>query len=309
MTRWTGKKLGLALGGGGVRGFCHIGVLKVLEAEGIAVDMIAGTSAGALIGGAYAAGASPEEIQRKVDDYIRSPQFQSSTLWQMGMTMAPAEKTLWQRTRKALRKQYLLLSTFFKPAILPLKDFQELVEYFIPDMDIRQARIPFRAVATDLITGKPVVISEGSMRTAVLASCAVPGAVDPVRLGEWLLADGGITSLVPVQAARQAGADSVIAVVVDPERKASGPFETAQEIFSRAGDITSDKLQEMELMQADVVVRPRIGDLHWSDFSRAKGLIQEGENAARLALGAIREAMPVYKRVVGALRRWSESAG
>ncbi|MCX5839332.1 MAG: patatin-like phospholipase family protein [Deltaproteobacteria bacterium] len=304
MTRWTGKKLGLALGGGGVRGFCHIGVLKVLEEEGITIDLIAGTSAGALIGGAYASGASPQEIYRKVDDYIRSPQFQSSTLREIGLTMNPAEQTFWEKTRNSVRKHYFMLSAFFKPAILSLKDFQALIDYFIPDIDIRETKIPFCAVATDLITGKQIVISEGPMRRAVLASCAVPGAVDPVRLGDWLLADGGITSLVPVLTAREAGADAVIAVVVDREENVSGEFQTAQEVFNRAGDITSDKLQEVELMQADVVIRPRIGDLHWADFARAKGLIQEGETAARLALGEIREAMPVYKKMLRMIRKF-----
>ena len=305
MTRWTGKKLGLALGGGGVRGFCHIGILKVLEQEGITIDLIAGTSAGALIGGAYAAGASPQEIYRRVDAYLRSPQFQSSTLREIGLTMNPAEKTFWEKTRNAVRQKYFLLSAFVKPAILPLQDFEALIDYFIPDIDIRETKIPFYAVATDLITGKQIVMSEGPMRRAVLASCAVPGAIDPVRLGDWLLADGGITSLVPVLAAREAGADVVIAVVVDREGNVSGEFETAQEVFNRAGDITSDKLQEVELLQADVVIRPRIGDLHWTDFSRAKGLVQEGEAAARLALGEIREAIPVYIKMLRLIRKFT----
>jgi NTE family protein len=305
MARWMGKKLGLALGGGGVRGFCHIGVLKVLEDEGITIDLIAGTSAGALIGGAYASGSSPQEIYRKVDAYILSPEFQSSTLREIGLTMNHTEQTFWEKTRNAIRKKYFLLSAFVKPAILRLKDFQDLIDYFIPDIDIRETQIPFYAVATDLITGKQIVIAEGSLRRAVLASCAVPGAVDPVRLGDWLLADGGITSLVPVLTAREAGADAVIAVVVDREKNVSGEFETAQEIIYRAGDITSDKLQEAELLQADVVIRPRIGDLHWSDFSRAKGLIQEGETAARLALGEIREAIPVYKKMLRMIRKFT----
>jgi NTE family protein len=304
MTRWTGKKLGLALGGGGVRGFCHIGVLKVLEEEGIAIDLIAGTSAGALIGGAYASGSSPQEIYRKVEAYIVSPEFQFSTLREMGLSMNPAKQTFWEKTRNAVRQKYFLLSTFVKPAVLPLKDFEALIRYFIPDIDIRETKIPFYAVATDLITGKRVAVSEGSLRQAVLASSAVPGAVDPVRLGEWLLADGGITSLVPVLTAREAGADAVIAVVVDRETNVPGEFETAQEIVLRAGDITSNKLEEAELLQADVVIRPRIGDLHWSDFSRAKGLIQEGETAARLALGEIREAIPVYKKMLRMIRKF-----
>jgi NTE family protein len=304
MTRWTGKKLGLALGGGGVRGFCHIGVLQVLEQEGIAVDLIAGTSAGALIGGAYASGLSPQEIHRRVDAYILSPEFQSSTLREIGMTMNPEQQTFWEKTRNAVRQRYYLLSTFVKPAILPPKDFEALVRYFIPDIDIRETKIPFYAVATDLITGRRIAVSKGSLRQAVLASSAVPGAVDPVRMGDWLLADGGITSLVPVLTAREAGADAVIAVVVDRETNVPGEFETAQEIVLRAGDITSNKLEETELLQADVVIRPRIGDLHWSDFSRAKGLIQEGETAARLALGEIREAMPVYKRMLRMIRKF-----
>ena len=305
MTRWTGKKLGLALGGGGVRGFCHIGVLKVLEEEGIAIDLIAGTSAGALIGGAYASGLSPQEIHHRVDAYILSPEFQSSTLREIGMTMNPEQQTFWEKTRNAVRQRYFLLSTFVKPAILPLRDFEALIRYFIPDIDIRETKIPFYAVATDLITGKRVVITEGSLRQAVLASSAVPGAVDPVRMGEWLLADGGITSLVPVLTAREAGADAVIAVVVDRDKQVSGEFETAQEIVLRAGDITSNKLEETELLRADVVIRPRIGDLHWSDFSRAKGLIQEGETAARLALEEIREAMPVYKKMQRMIRKFT----
>lgn len=217
--------------------------------------------------------------------------------------MNQTEQTFWEKTRNAIRQKLFLLSAFVKPAILPLKDFEDLIHYFIPDIDIRDTKIPFYAVATDLITGKQVVISEGSLRQAVLASCAVPGAVDPVRVGNWLLADGGITSLVPVLAAREAGADAVIAVVVDGEKKIPGQFETAQEIFSRAGDITSDKLQQVELSQADVVIRPRIGDLHWSDFTHAKGMIQEGETAASLALGEIREAIPVYKRLIYMIRK------
>jgi NTE family protein len=305
MTRWTGKKLGLALGGGGVRGFCHIGVLKVLEQEEIAIDLIAGTSAGALIGGAYASGSSPQEIHRRVDAYIQSPEFQSSTLREMGLAMNPAERTFWEKTRNVIRQKFLLLSAFVKPAILPLRDFEALIHYFIPDIDIRETKIPFYAVATDLITGKRIVISEGPLRQAVLASSAVPGAVDPVRLGDWLLADGGITSLIPVLAVREAGADAVIAVVVDRETDVSGEFETAQEIVYRAGDITANKLEEAELLQADVVIRPRIGDLHWSDFSRAKGLIQEGEAAARLALGEIRDAIPVYKKMLRMIRKFT----
>jgi len=295
--KWNNLKVGLALGGGGVRGFSHIGVLKILEQERIDVNIIVGTSAGSLIGGAYASGQSPAEIQAKVEAYLRSPEFNASTLKSIGAAVSARKKSLLTRTRDLLTSRYYFLRTFFSPAVLPSDDFNSLIHYFIPDLDIRQTRIPFRAVATDLITGGKIVFSEGSLRTAVLASCAVPGAVEPVRQGQWLLADGGITSLVPVHATREAGADVVIAVTVDRELPPP-EVETAQAIFYRAGEITASTLEEEELRDADVVIRPKVGGLHWMDYSRAGDLIGKGEEAAREALGAIRSSLPLYHRIV-----------
>jgi len=303
--KWTGKRTGLALGGGGVRGFSHIGVLNVLEQEDIVPDIIAGCSAGALIGGAYASGTSPGKIADKVDAYLISPEFQASALRSVGLTMTPYDRTFPEKVQKVITQHYHAARTLFKPGILPVSDFESLIDHFIPDMDIRDTRIPFYAVATDLITGGRIVISEGSLRQAILASCAVPGAVAPVRLGDWLLADGGITSLVPVQVARQAGADVVMAVVVNIRSDMRGPFDTAQKVVFRAGEITADKLEALELREADVVIRPNVGDLHWTDFKRAKGLIREGEIATREALEALHEAQPLYKRTLRLAKRFS----
>ncbi len=295
--RWTGKKVALALGGGGVRGFSHVGVLKVLEEEQIGLDLIAGTSAGALLGGAYAAGLSPRGISHKIDEYLASQAFQDSELKAIGLSVAPSiEKGRIARMTASLRGRYYMLRSFFRPSVLPPRDFASLIDYFIPDIDIRETRIPFLCIATDLLKGQEVVFTEGPLRLAVLASCSVPGAVEPVRWGEWLLADGGITSLVPVRAARRAGADVVIAVVVDREVVEPPQFETAQDVFYRAGEITSDRLQLEELREADVAIRPDVGDLHWMDFTRARDLVRIGEEAAREALGRIEEALPVYKR-------------
>jgi NTE family protein len=117
-------------------------------------------------------------------------------------------------------------------------------------------------------------------------------------MGEWLLADGGITSVVPVLSARQAGADVVIAVVVDRKKQGQAQYKTAQDIFCRAGEITSDELEEAELQHADVVIRPNVGDLHWADFRRASGLVREGEIATMNALGAIQGAVPIYRKAL-----------
>jgi NTE family protein len=295
--KWAERRVGLALGGGGVRGFSHIGVLKVLEQESIDIDLIVGTSAGALIGGAYASGQSPREIQAKVDAYLRSPEFDATTLKSVGLVITPDQKGCFRKALTLVMKRYYMIQTFFRPSILPSGDFHSLINYFLPEMDIRQTRIPFRAVTTDLITGKQIVFSEGPLRQAVLASCAVPGAIEPVRQGECLLADGGITSLVPVHATREAGADVVIAVMVDRDLPPSGSMETAQAIVYRAGEITANKLEAAELEDADVIIRPAVGDLHWMDFSRAKDLIRSGEEAAHETLGKIYASLPLNRRI------------
>jgi len=301
--KWPDKKIGLALGGGGVRGFSHIGVLNVLEQEGIEIDLIAGTSAGALIGGAYASGLSPREIQEKIDAYLHSPEFNDSQLKTVGLMLTSAQKSGFRKAQSFLLNGYYLMRAFFRPAILPADDFQSLINYFLPDLDISKTRIPFRAVTTDLITGKQIVFSEGSLRQAVLASCSVPGALEPVRQGEWLLADGGITSLVPVQAARAAGADIVIAVMIGRDLPLIDSMETVQEILSRAGEITANKLEAAELEEADVIIRPDVGDLHWMDFNRSGDLIRNGEKAARAALGQIYASLPLTRRMAHAAGR------
>ena len=297
------KKIGLALGGGGVRGFSHIGVLRVLEEEGIAVDLIAGTSAGALIGGAFASGQSSREIQEKIDAYMRSQEFEESTIKSVGESFFGDKKNFFQKAQTYIKNRVLFVQAFFKSSVLPADDFQALINFFLPDIDITETRIPLRVVSTDLITGKKVVLDRGSLRQAVLASCAVPGAIAPVRLGEMLLADGGITSLVPVRAVREAGADVVIAVTVDRELKTDVVMETAKDILLRAGEITTDTLEEWELACADVVLRPQVGDLHWMDFTRSAELVDLGEKAARESLERIVRLLPIPFRITRAIKK------
>lgn len=302
--KWTGKKVGLALGGGGVRGLAHIGVLKVLEQEGIEIDLIVGTSVGALIGGAYAAGMAPREITAKVDSYLKSPEFEESAIKSIGMSFSPGPKSIFQKAQTFTRNQYYLIRALFGRSILPSKEFQSIINYLLPDMDIRDTRIPFRAVSTDLITGGQVVLFEGSLRQAVLASSSVPGAAEPVRMGEWLLADGGVTSLVPVDATRKAGADVVIAVMVDRDLPVDTEIETAKDVLYRSGEITANALEAAELQNADIIIRPAVGDLHWTDFSRSKDMVRIGEDAARLALKKIYASLPLYLRIIRFAKRF-----
>jgi len=294
MMFWKKKRIGLALGGGGARGLAHIGVLMVLERERIPIDLIVGTSIGALVGGAYASGISPDELRKRMNAYLNSPEFQSSAMKAFESAHAKGELGLTARIQTYLRNTFYLIQAMFKPGILPNEDFQTTINYFIPDIQIEETRIPFRAVATDLVSGKEITFSKGPLRQAVMASCAVPGAIAPLKEGERLLSDGGITSLVPSSVARQEGADIVIAVAVDRDTDPE-ELRTVVDVYQRVNEIMSEKLKNYELANADVVILPEVGDLHWSDFSEAMNLIDEGEKAAREKLDDIRNVMPGLK--------------
>jgi NTE family protein len=292
---WKRKRIGLALGGGGARGLAHIGVLRVLEREEIPIDLIVGTSIGALVGGAYASGISPDELQKKVDEYLNSTEFRSSTMKAFEAAHAKGELGLTQKIQTYLRNRFYLIQAMFKPGILSNEDFQTTINYFIPDIQIEETRIRFRAVATDLVSGEQITFSKGPLRQAVMASCAVPGAIAPIKEGGRLLSDGGIICLVPSSVARQEGADIVISVAVD-RGISSEELRTVVDVYHRVSEIMGEKLKKYEFAEADVVILPEVGDLHWSNFSQAMNLIDEGEKAAREKLDEIRNVMPGVKK-------------
>jgi NTE family protein len=293
---WERKHIGLALGGGGARGLAHIGVLRVLEKEEIPIHLIAGTSIGALVGGAYASGIKADELQKKVDQYLNSSEFRSSAMKAFEAAHVKGEVGLTQRIQTYLRNHFYLIQAMFKPGILSNEDFQTTIDYFIPDIQLEETRIPFRAVATDLVSGEQITFSKGSLRQAVMASCAVPGAITPLKEGERLLSDGGIICRVPSLVARQEGADIVIAVVVDRNISSEEP-RTVMDVYLRVSEIMGERLKQYELAEADVVILPEVGDLHWSSFSQAMNLIDEGEKAAREKLDDIRRLMPGIKNL------------
>jgi NTE family protein len=295
-TRHKGRTFGLALGGGGARGLAHIGVLKALDRENIPIHIVAGTSIGALVGAAFASGSRPEDMEKRVESYLQSKKFQTSAIKAIENAHAKGELTLGQRLQSFLKNRYFLVQAMFKPGLFPSEELQEIIEYFVPDIQIEETQIPFRAVATDLVQGTQIVFSSGSLRQSVMASCAVPGAIAPVRDEDRLLSDGGIICLIPCSLVRREGADVVIAVSVDRDICTEKEFTTAVSIYQRVNDIMCARLKGYELAEADVVIAPEVGDLHWSEFSQALTLVDAGERAAVEKLDLIRSAAPRSKR-------------
>ena len=246
-------KIGFALGGGAARGFAHIGVIQVLEENGIKPDLIVGTSAGSLVAALYAAGKSGPELG------VLADAMDESTL------------TDWSYPGRGLIRGASLA---------------KFVRDHTGGRTIEQMRIPLGIVATDLDSGQPILFEVGDAGTAVRASSAVPAVFQPVSIGGREYVDGGLVAPVPVRFARQMGADLVIAVDISsaPEGNATGD---AMRMLLQTFAIMGRSINNFELRDADIVIRPRLPGVSSADFSTRKRSIQAGRDAARAQLAEL----------------------
>ncbi|MCA0395533.1 MAG: patatin-like phospholipase family protein [Proteobacteria bacterium] len=255
-------RVGLALGGGAAKGFAHIGVIKMLEANGIRADVVAGTSAGSVVGALYASGLDPFEMQRRA--------------------MAMDES--------GIRDVRL-----FSGGLIQGQALQDYVNREVNQRPIDRMKKPFAAVATRLDTGDRTVFVRGNTGQAVRASSSVPGVFEPARIGSASYVDGGVVSPVPVDAARQLGADVVIAVDISSKAPGTTPSGMAG-IVNQSITIMGQTLGRQELARADVVIRPQVNDIGPASFEQRNAAILEGERAALAALPQIRTKLAAAER-------------
>jgi len=251
----------LALSGGAARGIAHVGVLKVFAEAGIRVDCVAGTSAGAIVGGALAAGMPLEEIE-KIARGLRWRDMGRTTLSRLGV-----------QTNARLEE--------YVRAHFPVTRFEDL-------------STPFAAVATDLRTGAAVVMRDaGDLALAIRASCAVPGWYVPVTDAQGRqLVDGGLVANLPSSVARSLGAEVVVAVDVNYEgAKFLGPPTSVVGVLLQSFLVAQHTAVEYQRQLADVVISPAVGHLRWDEMGRAEEFIEAGIEAARAALPAIKELL------------------
>ena len=252
-------KLGLALGGGAARGFAHIGVIQVLEENGIKPDLVVGTSAGSLVAAFYASGKTGAQLQWLAD------------------TMDESQLTDWT-------------IPFMSRGMLRGEALGRYVNSQLNGAKIEDLKMPLGIVATDLQTGDGILFRRGDIATAVRASSAVPSVFEPVRIGNKDYVDGGLVSPVPVRSARQMGADIVIAVDISsrPEdAKTSDMLKVLLQTFS----IMGKSISQLEMAQAEVVVRPALPDVGSAEFTARQKSIEAGRAAMRLALPALKAAL------------------
>ena len=248
--------IGVALGGGFARGIAHIGVLKVLEEEGIPVRVVTGTSVGALIGAAYCSGLSITELEA-VAHSVRFTTFARWTISRYGFASNDRMVSFLARTLK-------------------VKTFEEL-------------RIPLGVTATDFNTGEGVVFHSGSIVEPIRASCAYPGMFLPVEIRGRYLVDGMLSHPVPTRPLREMGADRVLAVHLKGTWANGGAPRHLFDVIGQSFAIAQDSMSCLWRDAADLVIEPDVAGFAYDDFKRADDLIHVGELAMRQALPEVRK--------------------
>ncbi|MBX3054179.1 MAG: patatin-like phospholipase family protein [Caldilineaceae bacterium] len=268
---WEGspprQRVGLALGGGAARGIAHVGVLEVLEEENIPIDCIAGTSAGAIAGGLFAAGMKPAEM------------------------------------RKAVKKLTWLEIASFGLPVMGLFNFDRAtawIEELLTDRPktFEELAIPFAAVAADIVQGELVAINRGKLSAALRASSSVPGIFTPTRLGKRMLVDGGTLNNLPVSVARRLGSDYVIAVDLLPPGTVGGKEPSNVMELTVTALYMLMRSTHNEGAAADRVIVPDIGHLSLFDLGKSEELIEAGRQAAILVIPKIKKDLGMGEREI-----------
>ena len=284
-------RIGLVLSGGGARGITHIGVLKVLDEMRVPIDCIAATSMGSIVGGLYASGSPPAEMQEVV----------TSVDWSTLFSDTPPRRELSFRDKQRDTRFPLPLEIGFRDG--QVRGFQGALsggnlELFLHNLtsradgirDFDRLPIPFRAVATDMVAGQPFVFDQGPLYEAMRASMSIPGVFSPAEVRGKLLGDGGLVDNLPVDVVRSMGADIVIAVNIGTPLMTRDQLSSVVGLTGQMINILTEqnvRQQLASLRAGDVLISPDLGTLSAIDFKQGAAFIAKGEAAAREASGQL----------------------
>lgn len=285
-------RIGLVLGGGGAAGIAHVGVLKVLEEQGVPIDMIAGTSMGAIVGSLYAAGYKADELETVVKALDWPSLFDDQQ---------PRDRQSFQLKRDnagffntgevGIKNKSLKLPDGLVSGQKLMFELRHLLERVAQIEDFDRLPIPFRAVATDIETGEQVVLGKGNLATAVRASMSIPGFFSPITIDNRVLVDGFVSNNVPVDVAKQMGADILIVVSLPYYFEKRDELNSAVAVTVQAMQFLTAKnsLPQLKGLNApNIVLEPDLQDIGSLSFDRVRDTIPIGEKAARAQIGAIK---------------------
>lgn len=295
--------VGLALGGGGARGVAHIGVLQVLHNNGITIDKISGTSAGAVIGAMYAYSKDPDWIEKRLREFVHSDQYQSLGFERMQDQLNPHSAI--GQMAKFVRDRIVMVMSQQKSFIVKRERVESVIRFLIPAENFHELQIPLIVTASDLQSGEAVYMKSGNLIDAVVQSCSIPGFVQPTERDEQLLVDGGVINPIPVEILKNK-AGFIIAISINKNSLPEMKQKNIYEILTRSDQITSDILARMQLEKADFVIQPNVGGLHWSRFDEFDTFLTNGREATKLTLKDLKTKL---KRKKNIYFQWKQKLG
>lgn len=279
------KKLAIALGGGGARGLAHIGFLRILEKEKIPISRVSGCSMGAMVGGAYCLYHNVDEVEEQAYKFVSNPLFQEFNFEDFASIDKRAEdwKSKALVVMGRIKVGLLLFKTMAHPSIYENNVVDKVYSTY-PDAPIENLPVPFIVTTNDILSGKEVLISKGSLRMAVRASSAIPGYLPPVKYENYLLVDGGVSNLVPTHPFHKNNRELIIGVDVSQPINQRVDLKSGINIMQRAEAIREYHLVQLKTRNADKVFHCNLKGVSWADFSNMDDLIKSGEMAGRKAL-------------------------
>jgi len=281
-------KIGLALGGGGARGACHIGVLKILEDNGIIPDVIAGTSAGSMIGAMYASEMNAHIVEQKYMKHIQSENFKD-----LGFRyIANSEKddSIFSQIVKQIKNQYVLMVSSNRKSIIKNERLSKAANILFETEKFEDLKIPLLVTATDLVTGNPIIYKTGDLVDAVVQSSTIPGFVEPTYQNNRMLVDGGISLPTPVTPLI-GECDFIISINITRGVSNQPEPNNIFEILNRSRDISIGQLNKFLLEEANFIIKPEHNNLHWSAFDKSDEFLKVGEKAASDSIESLLNAL------------------
>jgi len=281
--------LGLALGGGGARGAAHIGVIQVLHRAGVRPDVIAGTSAGSTVGAMYAATLDPAWIEKRFREFIEHESFRTFNSGEL--LDGRNQETFLSKVTSKVKQHYMVILGLNRSYVAKREILENAVDYLLPVDTFEELKIPLKILVTDIHSGEDIVHESGDLKEAIVQSSSIPGFFEPTHKDGRLLVDGGVTAPLPVSVLKKL---TELVMAIDISNHSLKPLDDPNmiEIVRRSDIITSLKLKDRIAQDADILIRPDVLGLHWSEFGKFDDLLKSGRDAAAKTLKSITDLCP-----------------
>ncbi|MDH5720920.1 MAG: patatin-like phospholipase family protein [Spirochaetia bacterium] len=285
------NRISLNLGGGAARGFAHIGVIRALNEEKIPYDMIIGVSMGAVVGSIYCENPDIENLEKVGLKIVEAEKFKESILGSWHKDSSQSARNILKILNSLYKKTGIIGKILLSTGILNDEDIEELLGCFIPDISFEKMKFPFACVGVCLEEGETRIFNKGSVKDAVLASASLPLVFPPKEIDGLNYIDGGVIDKVAIDASEELNIDFTIVSDVSNENIKKPIIRNGLDIMFFIEETASKYRKKRQLEKATVIIKPVHKDIHWSDYSSSKELIESGYETTRKQIEEIRHKL------------------